>query len=113
MKEKEKLFESLVDKATDYGKTSYELVKLRAVDKGSDVVSSVVPHSAVLILFSSFMLFLNLGLAMWLGDILGRVYYGFFVVAGFYVVIGVIIHFLMYDWLKKIIRNYVIKQLLK
>ena len=44
MEDNKKLFESLIDRATDYGRTSFELVKLKAVDKASDVVSSVVPH---------------------------------------------------------------------
>jgi hypothetical protein len=113
MEEKAKLLGILVDRATDYGKTALELIKLKALDKTSEVVSSVVPHSVVLILFASFMLFLNLGLAFWLGEILGKIYYGFFVVAGFYVFTGLIIHLFMYKWLKRIICNYVIRQLLK
>ena len=113
MEEKAKLLGSLVDRATDFGKTTYELIKLKALNKTSEVVSSVIPHSVVLILFVSFMLFLNLGLAFWLGEILGKVYYGFFVVAAFYVLTGIIIHFFMHKWLKRIICNYVIRQLLK
>jgi hypothetical protein len=113
MEENKKLLESLVDRATDYGKTSYELVKLKAVDKSSDVVSSIVPHALVLILAASFMLFLNLGLAFWLGEILGKIFYGFFIVAAFYIFVGLIVHLFMHKKLKEIIRNYVIKQLLK
>jgi fatty acid desaturase len=113
MEEKAKLLESLVEKATDYGKVSLELVKLKAVAKTSDIVSSVVPHTVVIIILSSFMLFLNLGLAFWFGDLTGRLYYGFFIIAAFYVLVGIIIHFLMHKSLKKLIRNYVITQLLK
>lgn len=113
MEEKEKLLETLVERATDYGKVSLELVKLKAVDKTSDIVSSVVPHSVVVILFSSFMLFLNLGLAVFIGDLLGKLYYGFFIISAFYIVLGAAIHFLMHKGLKRLIRNYVIKQLLK
>jgi fatty acid desaturase len=113
MEEKAKLLESLVEKATDYGKVSLEVVKLKAVDKTSDIVSSVVPHTVVVIIMSSFMLFLNLGLAFWLGDLTGRLYFGFFIIAAFYVLIGIVIHFLMHKSLKKLIRNYVIEQLLK
>jgi ABC-type uncharacterized transport system fused permease/ATPase subunit len=113
MEDNKKLLESLVERATDYGKTSFELVKLQAVDKTSEVVSSVVPHTVVIILFSSFMLFLNLGLALWLGDMLGKIFYGFFIVSAFYVITGIVIHLLMHKTLKKIIRNYVIQQLLK
>jgi fatty acid desaturase len=108
-----KLLESLVDRATDYGKTSFELVKLKAVDKTSDVVSSVIPHAIVIVLFASFMLFFNLGLALWFGEILGKLFYGFFLVAAFYVTVGTAVHLFMHKSLKKLIRNYVIQQLLK
>jgi hypothetical protein len=113
MEEKTKLVESLLERATDYGKTSFELVKLKALDKTSDVVSSFVPHAAVIVLISSFMLFLNLGLAFWLGEILGKAFLGFFVVAGFYILAGVVIHFFMHKWIKRFVRNYIIKLLLK
>jgi hypothetical protein len=113
MEDNPRLLESLVDRATEYGKISYELIKLKALDKASEVVSSVVPHSAVLILIGSFLLFLNLGIAFWLGEVLGKIYYGFFIVAAFYVLVALIIHFFMYKRLKKLIHNYVIRQLLK
>jgi hypothetical protein len=113
MEDNPRLLESLVDRATEYSKITYELIKLKALDKASEVVSSVVPHSAVLILIGSFLLFLNLGIAFWLGEVLGKIYYGFFIVAAFYVLVALIIHFFMYKRLKKLIQNYVIRQLLK
>jgi len=113
MEDNAKLVESLLERAAEYGKTSFELIKLKTLDKTSDVVSSVVPHSVVLVIIVSFMLFLNLGLAFWLGEILGKIYLGFFVVAGFYLITGIVIHFFMHKWLKKIIGNYIIKQVLK
>jgi hypothetical protein len=107
------LFESLFEKASDYGKTSYELVKLKALDKTSDVVSSFIPRSVVIVLIASFMLFLNLGIALWLGDLLGKLFYGFFVVSGFYVIAGIVIYFFMHKWLKRIVSDYFIKHMLK
>jgi fatty acid desaturase len=113
MEDKTKIFESLLERATDYGKASYELVKLKAVDKTSDVVSSFIPHSVVFIMIASFIFFLNLGIAFWLGDLLGKIFYGFFVVAAFYVIIGIIIHFFMHKWLKRLLSDYFIKHVLK
>lgn len=109
----EKLIESLLERVTDYGKTTYELVKLKALDKTTDAVSSFIPHSIVLILIAIFMLFANLGLALWLGEFIGKIFYGFLVVAAFYGIIGIIIHFFMHKWIKKLVSNYIIKQLLK
>jgi hypothetical protein len=113
MEDNAKLIESLLERATEYGKTSYELIKLEALDKTSDVVSSFIPHYVVFVLIMSFLLFFNLGLAFWLGEILGKTYYGFFVVAAFYGIIGIVLHFLMHKRLKKIVCNYIIKQVFK
>jgi len=110
MEDNAKLIESLLERATDYGKTSFELAKLKALDKTSDVVSSLIPHSFVFILIASFMLFINLGLSIWLGKILGQTFYGFLVVAGFYGLAGLILHFFFHKRLKNHIRNYIIKQ---
>lgn len=105
--------ETLLERVADYGKISYELVKLKVIDKTSDVISSFLPHSVAFIMFLSFMLFLNLGLAFWLGEILGEIYFGFFAVAGFYAIAGIVIHFFMHKWMKRHIGNTFIKQLLK
>ncbi len=113
MEDNAKLIETLFEKATDYGKTSFELVKLKAIDKTSDIVSSVIPHSAVIVLLTLFLLFLNLGIAFWLGEILGKIFFGFFIVAGFYILVGIVLHFFMHSWLKNLIYDYFIKQALK
>ncbi|MCX6286682.1 MAG: phage holin family protein [Bacteroidetes bacterium] len=113
MEDNAKLLESLLVKVTDYGKTSLELVKLKALDKTTDVVSSFIPVSAVFVIIASFMLFLNVGLAFWLGEILGKIFFGFFMVAAFYLIIGGVLYLLMKNWIKKIACNYIIKLLLK
>ena len=113
MKDQATLIETLLENATDYGKTSFELIKLKAVGKSSDVVSSLVPQSVMFVLFVSFMLFLNLGLAFWFGEMLGRIYYGFFVLAAFYCITGLIFFVFMRKWLKELVCNYIIKQVLK
>jgi hypothetical protein len=113
MENNAKLIESLLEKAAGYGKTSLELVKLKTIDKTSDVVSSFIPHSVVFVLIASFLIFLNLGLGFWIGEILGKTYYGFFAVAAFYGLLGIILHFFMHKWFKKIIYNSFIRLMLK
>ena len=107
------MFELLLERATDYGKSSLELAKLKTIDKTTEIVSSLIPLSVAVLLILTFLLFLNLGLALWLGEILGKIWFGFFVVAAFYGFIGIVIHFFMHKWLKKLICNYIIKQVLK
>ena len=113
MTEKTNAFESLLERATDYGKTSFELAKLQALEKISNFISSFIPHSIGFILFLTFMLFINLGAAMWLGEILGKIYFGFFAVATFYIFIAIVFRLFMFKWIKRIMCNYVINQAIK
>jgi len=105
--------ESLLESAADYGKTSYDLVKLKTIDKTTDLVSSLISHAFFFVIFMSFLLFLALGLAFWLGEIIGNMFYGFFVVAAFYGIVGLVLHFVLHDRIKKKISDYMIKQALK
>jgi hypothetical protein len=113
MKDNIELIELLLARVVEYSKTSFELLKLKALEKSSDVISSLAVHSIIVFLIASFMFFLNLGLAFWLGEILGNTCYGFFVVGAFYGFIGIILHLFLLKNVKNILRNYVIRQLLK
>jgi hypothetical protein len=101
--------ELLLETAAEYSKTSFELIKLKTLDKVSDVVSTIIPLVVVLLILSSFMLFCSLGIAFWLGEMLEKVYYGFLVVAAFYGLVAFILHFILRKWLKRKICNYIIK----
>ena len=113
MDDNSKLIEPLFEKAVDYGKTSYELIKLKALDKTSEVVASLIPFFFVLILVVLFLLFISLGLAFMLGDLLGKTWYGFFLMGAFYGLLAIIIHFLLNNWLKKLLSDFIIKLALK
>jgi len=113
MEENANIIESLIERTTEYGKSSFELIKLKTLDKTSEVVSSFVPNSIFAVLIISFMLFLSAGLALWLGEILGKTYYGLFVVAAFYGIAGIFFHFVLHKWVKRIVCNNFIKQVLK
>lgn len=113
MDDKINQIETLLESVAEYSKTSYELAKLKLLDKTSDVLSSFISNGVVLGLIAVLMLFLNLGLALWLGDILGNIYLGFFAIAAFYGILGIVLHLFAHKWLKKIICNYIIKNVAK
>jgi len=113
MEENANLLETLLERASEYGKTSIELARLKALDKTTEIVSYVIPLSVVMLLVASSLLFLNLGLAFWLGEVLGKIYYGFFIVAAFYVLAGIFIHFFLHKWIKRLVGDYFIKRVLK
>lgn len=105
-------FEPLFKRAEEYGKTSYELFKLKTVDKTVGIASTFVSRTIAVLFFSMFILIANIGVSLWLGDLLGKLYYGFFCVAGFYVIIGAVLYFFMHNWIKKCVSNSIISQIL-
>jgi len=113
MEDQMKVAEELLEKAADYGKTSYELLKLQALAKTSDVLSSLLPHVIVLLFIAVFWLFFSLGLAFLLGEIMGGVWTGFAVIAGFYLLAGLFIHLFLLKRLKRWFADYIVKQVLK
>lgn len=112
MEDKSKLVETLLEKAIEYGKSSYNLVKLKAIDETSDRISSVLPNLIVILFCAVVLLFFNLGMAFWIGNLLGESFYGFFIVTAFYIIVALVIHFFLQDWFKKIFYDYIIRKLL-
>ena len=106
------LIESLIVRASEYGKTSFEIIKFKTLDKTSDLLSSFLSHTVVIVLASFFLLFLNLGVALLIGEMLGTFYYGFFILAAFYALIAGILYFFLQKRFKRTICNYIIKQIL-
>ena len=113
MEDNSTLIESLLERAIEYGKTNYELVKLNVIDKTTNGISSFVPNTVVFLVLSSMLLFFNLGVAFLLGKILGEFFYGFFIVSAFYALVAFVMYFFLRKWVKRVFYDYMIKQILK
>ncbi|TVQ76952.1 MAG: hypothetical protein EA358_08085 [Flavobacteriales bacterium] len=107
----ENFIESLLNKTENYGKTHYTILKLKAANKTADVSSRFLSRSLLVMALSFFALFINIGLSFWLGEILGKVYYGFGVIAGFYAVLSIIFLTMHRSFVKKM-KDQFIAQLL-
>jgi hypothetical protein len=105
--------ESLLESGEEFGRTSFELLKLKTLDKTTVLASGIVFNLVVLLLFTIFFLIGTLGIALWLGEILGKLWYGFFIVAGFYAATGLVVYFFMREWIKNMVSNFIIKHVLK
>lgn len=108
-----KAIELLVECIAEYSKNGFELLKLKALDKTSETTSFVFVYFIVFVFVLLSLLFVSVGAAVWIGEILNKIYYGFFVIAAFYIVIWLILLLFMRKWLKKVICNKIIKQVLK
>ena len=61
----------------------------------------------------SFLVFINVGLALWLGEILGEAYYGFFAGGAFYGLITIIFSLFMNKWVKRVFYDYFVRKIIK
>ncbi len=104
--------DSLFQKAGEYVDTRVDLLKLKAIDKSSDVASSLLSRLAIIMIVLFFAILLNIGIALVLGEMLGKTYYGFFIMAGFYGITGLVFYSFRNKWLKAPISNLMIKKLL-
>jgi len=106
------LIESLIEKGETYSKTTIELMKLKTIDKSSDVISSLVSWVIVIVFATLFFTLLNFAIALWLGELMGKVYYGFFVVTGCYALLTVLFLIFRKQLVKKPVKNSIVNQLL-
>lgn len=111
MEEKSSI-DALIEKGEQYGKTTLELLKLKTLDKTSDVASNLISWLVVSVFAVLFFLILNIGVALWLGDLTGKNYYGFFIVSGFYGLLGLIFGIFRKKLIKEPLNNSIIEQVL-
>lgn len=104
---------SLVDKAKEYAETRMELVKLKVAETSSQTIASIVSITILVTLLTLFVLLLSIGLALWLGDLLGNNYYGFFVMAAFYGILALMIYLFKSKWIEDPVTNTIIKKMVK
>jgi hypothetical protein len=82
---------ALLERAEQYSKTSIELIKLKALDKTADVASALYSRLMVGLVMGVSVFILNIAIALWLGEIFGKIYYGFLLVASFYALLGFVL----------------------
>lgn len=111
MEKQASLIEPLLERVEQYSKTSFELLKLQSLDKTAAVTSVLISRLLLTIMLAFFAFSLNIAVALWLGDLLGKSYYGFLLVASFYALIAGVLY-LTHPLIKTRINNSIIKQML-
>lgn len=100
--------ETLIETTEAYAKTSLQLAKIHLQEILTRIISRLIIRLILVCVFLFFILLFNIGIALWLGEVTGSNYYGFFIVAGFYLVLGFIVHFFLQDPVKKSITNFIV-----
>ncbi|ABG60786.1 hypothetical protein [Cytophaga hutchinsonii] len=103
----------LIQRAEDYAKTTLTLYKLTMVQKSADIVSGIVSKLLLLLVMAFFLLMLSLGASLWIGEMLGKSYYGFFIVTAFYLLLFILLYIFRAQFIVSPTRNAVVVEMLK
>ena len=103
-------FVNLTDTARDVADTYVKLGMARVTRKAADVAAGLV--SAVVLALVSLLavIFGFIGLAVWVGNLINSLAGGFGIVAGFFVLLAVLIISLKSSVISPMIRNMVVKK---
>lgn len=94
-----------------YGKTSYELIRLKTLCKAVEIIANYASKASVFYAFVIFVFFVSAGFAIWAGELLGKLYYGFFSVALFYLLVAFILYFFIRSRIEKKVSNALISKI--
>ncbi len=102
----ERLFENI----SGYIDSKIDGLRLRAVLKTSDLVSSLISRLVVICFLLMFFIMLSFAGALWLGEILGKTSLGFLCMAGLYVVAIILISIFRRTFIKGPVSSAIIKK---
>ncbi len=111
METKLNIITPLIERVEQFTKTNFELIKLKSIDKSAELASIIISRLVLVFMVSFFLITLTIATSLWLGDLLGKIYYGFFIVSGIYGILGIVFYFIQAS-IKEKFNNSIIKQIL-
>ncbi|MDA3930482.1 MAG: phage holin family protein [Prolixibacteraceae bacterium] len=83
--------EELIENLKQYTVTTIEIFKLEATERSSAIVSKLISKVVIGLIVLLFAFFLSMGICFYLSQLFGNNYLGFGMVAGFYLLVGIIL----------------------
>lgn len=112
MENKPTSVEELFYKLKDYGDTRLDLFKLKSINKISGFLTSLIVSVILVVLLFLIIICLTIGAALLIGTLLGKAYYGFFIIGAIYIITGLVLYSGRSKFLKTPVSNKLIKELL-
>ena len=105
--------EELANSIKEYVNTSIEVTKLKAAEKASGIIANLIAGAIAAAVFLFFIGFASLGLAVALSEWIGNAWAGFLIVAGVYLLGGIIVWYGRGSIIQVPVMNALIQQLFK
>ncbi|MEO8763222.1 MAG: hypothetical protein ABI416_03000 [Ginsengibacter sp.] len=112
MENKPTNLEELFEKLKDYADVRLNLFKLKGIQKVSGFMSSMIASLILVLIITTVLFCITIGLALLIGAWVGQTYLGFFIVAALYIIIGLVIYNMRGKIIKTPISNKLIKELI-
>ena len=112
MENKPTSVEELFYKLKNYGDTRLDLFKLKSINKVSGFISTLIVSVILVVVLFLVLLCITIGAALLIGALLGKAFYGFFIIAIVYIIIGLVLYSSRDKFLKTPVSNKLIKELL-
>ena len=112
----EKIFTNageLVENAKEYAENEVDIIKLTVAEKSSALFANMVAGMLAVLVFFLVIIFLGIALAMGLGAWLDKPWAGFLIVAGTYLLLGIVIWSIREKVIRIPVMNALIKELFK
>jgi energy-coupling factor transporter transmembrane protein EcfT len=105
--------EELADHVKEYVNNRIASVKLSVAEKTSAVLSNIIAMIIVLTVFVFFIVFAGIALGFVFAKLTGEYYWGFLIVSGIYLLIGLLVWTLKEKLIRLPIMNAILQQLFK
>lgn len=103
--------EGLFGELREYVALRIQIAQLKFSSKSSLVASSVLTYMLVFMVAFFFILVLTIGVSLWIGSLMGEWYLGFMIMAGVYLMIGLIIYIFRNKWVRIPLNNLIVKEI--
>lgn len=105
--------EELTDHLKDYIQTNIDIVRLDASGRLAKLSSTVISSVVIGFIINLFIICISIGAGFYFGTLLGNTFTGFFIVAGIYLLLFLILYFYRKKLLINPIRNAIVGTLLE
>jgi hypothetical protein len=108
----QEILEALFDRTEDYIRTSISLFKLQAAERMGLVIATWAAHLMLFFTFFVSIVLFSTAAAVWLGNRMGALHYGFMAIGGVYIFLVLLIWWFGKGLMKRIIHRYLLRNAL-
>jgi len=105
--------EELTENLKSYLSTNFELIKYQGIERTSVIIADLAVNILVGLILLLFVFFISLWACFYLSTLLGDNYSGIAIVAGFYLLLGLLLYTVRKKLIIKPLRNKIIRNILQ